>query len=119
MTRLYIQYKDNSAVSILTQTLHSVIQGEEPVVVDLVTACASEPTRRLLGLPEDHGPLNIHLPDGIARSAIKEVEDCFASADPIDTTLDPGCLLSALDSLGSKAKQPLIIKYKNAGQGIA
>ena len=38
MPRVYIQYQTNSAVPILTQNLSSVLQGEEPVVGDLIAA---------------------------------------------------------------------------------
>jgi hypothetical protein len=53
------------------------------------------------------------LPDGEDRSALSE--DFFASDDGY---LDPGCLLSALGSLGSKSKKPLIMKsMDNSDQG--
>jgi len=52
MPRLYIQYQNISPVPIFTQNL-PIPQGEEPAVADLVAACTQDPTRRLLGLPED------------------------------------------------------------------
>ena len=55
--------------------------------------------------------------DGVARSVSGLEEDCFANDDATDTTLDPGCPLSSLGSLGSKSKQPLIVKANNT-QGI-
>ena len=38
MPRFYIQYQNNSQVPILSQTLPSVLQGEEPIVADLIAA---------------------------------------------------------------------------------
>ncbi|KAJ1503809.1 hypothetical protein HMI54_005373 [Coelomomyces lativittatus] len=58
--------------------------------------------------PNELGQYSLHLPDDVARTALRE--DCFATVDENDTTLDTGCPLSALGSLGSKSKQPLIIK---------
>ncbi|KAK5671162.1 hypothetical protein QVD99_002923 [Batrachochytrium dendrobatidis] len=37
MTKFYIQYKNNSPVSVFTQNLH-VPEGEEPDISDLVAA---------------------------------------------------------------------------------
>jgi hypothetical protein len=56
----------------------------------------------------DSGLFTLHLLIGVERSALSE--DCFASSNENDTTLDTGCPLSALGFLGSKSKQPLIIK---------
>jgi hypothetical protein len=59
------------------------------------------------------------LPDGVSRSASGVEEDCFTNVDETDTTLDFGCTLSDLNSLGSKSKQPLIIMSRNDfAQGI-
>ena len=54
--------------------------------------------------------LTLHLPDGIARPASGLAGDSFSSTDTTDTTLDPGCTLSAIGTCGSNSKQPLIIK---------
>jgi hypothetical protein len=67
----------------------------------------------------DSGLITLHLPDGVSRSASGVEEEYFASVDDTDTTLDPGCPLSAVDSLASKSKKPLIIKSDNdSAQGI-
>ena len=42
------------------------------------------------------------------RTALEQ--DCFATVDETDSTLDPSCLLSDLVDLGSRSKRPLIIK---------
>ena len=57
--------------------------------------------------------LTLHLPDSIARSASGLDEEYFANFDENDTSLAPDCPLSALNSLGSTSKRPLIIKSKN------
>jgi hypothetical protein len=62
-------------------------------VGDLVVAAITEPARRLLGLPQDHGPLTLHY-------AMDE------EALEVDT------LLSALNT-GTTAKTALIIKSRN------
>ena len=112
MPRLFIQYQTNSVVPILTQTLPSVLQGEGPVVGDLVAAY--RPNSLLANTPLEL--LTLHLPDGVARSASGLEEDCFAQTG--DTTLDSGCLLSLLGSLGSNSKQPLIIRSVHDAVGI-
>ena len=63
--------------------------------------------------PNELAQYTLHLPEGIDRSTLSE--DCFAYIDSNDTTLDSGCPLSALCSLGSNSKEPLIIKSKNDG----
>ncbi|EGF77924.1 hypothetical protein BATDEDRAFT_35892 [Batrachochytrium dendrobatidis JAM81] len=59
MTRIYIQYLENTPVSLFTQKL-PVPEGEEPNISDLVAAIVVEPTRRLAGIPEDYGPITLH-----------------------------------------------------------
>jgi hypothetical protein len=126
MTRLYIQYQNNSPVPIYTSFGRGP-QGSLPleIVGDLIAG-----TRRLTvafqQLPNSPlasafaGDITLHLPDGISRSASGVEEEYFANIDKTDTTLDPGCPLSTLGSLGTKSKEPLIIKSINdAGQGIA
>ncbi|KAJ3004444.1 UNVERIFIED_CONTAM: hypothetical protein HDU68_005104 [Siphonaria sp. JEL0065] len=110
MVRLFISNGSNT-VALLTQTLPSVIAGEEPVVGDVIAACAMEPTQGLLGLPRNT-PLSLHPPLGVTRSDSELDDDCFLTVDESDTTLDPGCLLSSLGSLGVNSKKPLIIKAK-------
>ncbi len=53
--------------------------------------------------PNELAQYTLHIPEGIDRSALGE--DSFAYIDSNDTTLNPGCLLSSLDSLGSNSKQ--------------
>ncbi|KAJ2989165.1 hypothetical protein HDV02_005134, partial [Globomyces sp. JEL0801] len=101
----FIQYLTNKPVKVQTH-----IDRRRPLtdVADLIAACTPDPTRRLLGLPGDYGPITLHLPEGVSRSALDDY--CFATVDQNDTTLDPGCLLPALRSHGLNAKLPLIIK---------
>jgi hypothetical protein len=76
-----------------------------------------EQTRRLLGLPENFGPLTLHLPNNLTRSTaglngIKNnltTDSCFSTVDEDDTVLDPGCPLSAL-SFEFNSRNPLIIR---------
>ena len=75
----------------------------------VIAACATEPSRGLLGLPANT-PLTLHLPERVARSSSGLSEDCFVTVDESDTTLDPGCPLLSLGSCGTKSKQPLLIK---------
>ena len=105
----YIKYLGNQPVGIKTHILITTtgiwVQSLN-TVGDLIVAfqaLANSPLANAFV-----GDINLHLPDGFDRSALSE--DCFASDDG---SLDPGCLLSALGSLGSKSKQPLIIKSKN------
>jgi hypothetical protein len=58
----------------------------------------------------DAGLITLHLPEGVDKDSLEE--DCFANVDESDTTLDPGCPLSNLGSIGAKSKEPLIIKSK-------
>jgi hypothetical protein len=114
MPRLYIQYKENAPIPTLTQTLPSVIQGEEPVVGELVAACVSDPSvKGQLGIgQQNYGPFTLHLPINVHRSALDDKR--YASRD--STTIDPGCPITELGDHGSESKNPLIIM--NAGQGI-
>jgi len=107
MPRIYIKYENNSPVPI------DISYGRGPggnlpleVVGDLIAAykTAVAPLLDEFSLAQ----LTLHLPDGAARAVLDE--DCFANIDETDTSLDPGCLISALGSLGSKSKKPLIIK---------
>jgi HNH endonuclease len=122
----YVKYLDNQPVLVETHYM-----GEEErkrpleIVASLIVACTVETTRRLLGLPENYGPLTLHLPQSVARCSGSLAEDCFATAannnnttvEPTlendNTTLDTGCLLSDLGGIGSKSKQPLIIKSRD------
>jgi hypothetical protein len=107
--RFYIKYQNNSSVPVYTEPL---TQGEDPIVGDLVAAY-----KTIVAPLLDHSSvaqLTLHFPDGVARSDSGLEEDCFAPTDSTGTTLDSGCPLSSLGSLGSNSKQPLIIKSKNA-----
>ncbi|KAI8891972.1 hypothetical protein BC833DRAFT_626280, partial [Globomyces pollinis-pini] len=105
----FIQYLTNKPVQVETHYIGEH-DRRRPLtnVAHLIAAYTAHPTRRLLGLPGDFGPLTLHLPEGVSRSALEDY--CFATVDENDTTLDAGCPLSALGSLGSKSKQPLLIK---------
>jgi hypothetical protein len=68
----------------------------------LVAASTQDPTRRLLGLPENYGPLTLH-------SISNGLETNYNSWDP----------LTVLGENGRLGTNPLIIKSKNdASQGI-
>jgi hypothetical protein len=120
-TEFYIKYNDNQPVKIQTHIDNQRARREFPLLTvgHLVAACVSEPSvKGQLGISQqDYGPFTLHLPDGIERCALED--ECYVTAEKNDTTLDTGCPLSALGFLGSKSKQPLIIKSKNAVQGIA
>ncbi|OAJ40153.1 hypothetical protein BDEG_23916 [Batrachochytrium dendrobatidis JEL423] len=90
MTKFYIQYKNNSPVSVFTQNLH-VPEGEEPDISDLVAAIAVEPTRRLAGIPADYGPLTLHY-------VVDGVEMTYNSWEPI----------TVLKTNGTVGSSPLI-----------
>ena len=63
------------------------------------------------------GEVSLHLPDGVDRSALSS--ECFASVDENDTTLETGCMLTAIWPHGSKSKHPLIIKSRiDSHQGV-
>lgn len=107
-TRLYIQYKNNAAVHIYTQTL-PIPQGEQPTIGDLVAAYKTAVTPLLANT--DSGLIIIHLPEGVPRSAL--TEDCFALRDSYGTTLRNGLNLTRLNGLGFDELQPLIIRSTN------
>ena len=96
MTRLYIQYQNNGPVPILTQNLSSALQGEKPVVADLVAAYKTAVAPLLVDSSLAH--LTLHLPVGLQRSSLSE--DCFASTDSKGTTLRTGLALARLNGLG-------------------
>ena len=91
MPRFYIQYQNNSPVPILSQTLPSVLQGEEPIVADLIGAYKTAVAPLL-----DHS--------SVAQLTLHAAVDSEA--------LDPDVLISSL-STGGTAKTALIIKSKN------
>ena len=102
----YIKYLDHQPVPIDISYGRGA-QGTLPLVTvaHLIGAVKQALPSKLGAIDLDE--LILNLPDGFERSALSE--DCFASDDGY---LDPGCLLSALGSLGSKSKHPLIIKSK-------
>ncbi|EGF78959.1 hypothetical protein BATDEDRAFT_90344 [Batrachochytrium dendrobatidis JAM81] len=65
--RFYIKYLDYQPVEIETH-FNGELERRRPLtdVGGLVAAIVVEPTRRLAGIPEDYGPLTLHLPDGPA-----------------------------------------------------
>jgi hypothetical protein len=66
MPRLYIQYKDNSPVSIFTEQL-AIPQGVDPVVGDLVTAFQARPGSLLANT--DSGLITLHsITNGVESS---------------------------------------------------
>ena len=93
-TELYIKYHTNEPVPIDTAYGRGP-QGTLPLltVAHLVAACTQDQTRRLLGLPEDYGPLTLHLPDGVA--------------------IPGNTFLIDIQQLVGSYEQPLIIKSKN------
>jgi hypothetical protein len=100
---LYIRYKNNQAFPIDTAYGRGP-QGTLPLhtVAHLISACTADQTRRLLGLPEDYGPLTLY-------SINNGVETSYNSWDP----------LTVIGENGRLGTNPLIIKSKNdAGQGI-
>jgi hypothetical protein len=90
----YIKYLDNQPVKIQTHIDDLRIRREFPLkdVDDLVAAAIAEPARRLLGLPQDHGPLTLH--SGMDEEA-----------------LEVDALLTGINT-GTTAKTALIMKSK-------
>ena len=86
----YVKYLDNRAVPIDT----SYGRGPEGMlalvtVAHLIGAVKQALPSKLGSIDADE--LTLHLPNGVDRTAL--AEDCFATVDESDTTLDPGCLL--------------------------
>ncbi|KAI8891538.1 hypothetical protein BC833DRAFT_662985, partial [Globomyces pollinis-pini] len=104
----FIQYLTNKPVKVQTHIDSQRVKREFPLtdVADLIVSYKAAVAPRFDSTPTDE--LTLHLPEGVSRSAL--TRDCFATVDENDTTLDAGCLVSDLHSLGSKSKQPLIIK---------
>ena len=101
----WVRYQNNQPVKI---KLHSPVQVLEDVS-DLIGAVKQALPSKLGSIDADE--LTLHLPNGVDRTAL--AEDCFATVDETDSTLDPGCLLSDLFVFGSKSKRPLVIKSRN------
>ncbi|KAI9341509.1 hypothetical protein BDR26DRAFT_918448 [Obelidium mucronatum] len=57
--------------------------------------------------------LSLYLPAGIARTTSGLPDSCFRNADESDSTLDPGCELSALLSVNLTSRRPLVIKSEH------
>jgi hypothetical protein len=57
--------------------------------------------------------ISLSLPVDIDRTSLSG--DCFSTLSEDDTSLDPGCPLSAFGLLGSNSKQPLIVQVKKQG----
>ena len=112
----YVKYLDNRAVPIDT----SYGRGPEGMlalvtVAHLIGAVKQALPSKLGSIDADE--LTLHLPEGAAKDSLEQ--DCFAIVDESDTTLDPGCPLSNLGSIGAKSKEPLIIKSKNDMEGVS
>jgi hypothetical protein len=88
-------------VSNKTSTFHiCIIAAYKSKVVPLLDNCSL-------------AHLFLKLPVGNDRSGVSK--DCFWSEDEDDTTLHPRCPLSALLTLGSLFKQPLVLELNNPG----
>ncbi|KAJ3016933.1 UNVERIFIED_CONTAM: hypothetical protein HDU68_011941, partial [Siphonaria sp. JEL0065] len=74
MVRLFISNGSNT-VALLTQTLPSVIAGEEPIVGDVIAAYKSAVSPELDGVSIIK--LSLHLPLGVTRSDSALDDDCF------------------------------------------
>ena len=108
----WVRYQNNQPVIIETH-FNEDNERRRPLqnVSTLIGAFQARPGSLLANT--DSGLITLHLPDGVARSASGLGEDCFATVDETDSTLDPGCLLSDLFVFGSKSKRPLVIKSRN------
>ncbi|KAJ3377758.1 hypothetical protein HDU84_008248 [Entophlyctis sp. JEL0112] len=99
MEVFFVKYSGNQPVAIRThQFVSATGQWIQTLfnVADVIGASTSDATRRLLGLPEDYGPLTLHaVVDGVEASA-----------------LEPDLLLWDLTA-GRTAKSALIIKSQN------
>ena len=110
--KFYVKYLDNQAVGLKTHVLITATgQWVQNIftVGDLIGAFQARPGSLLANT--DAGLITLHLPEGVDKDFLED--DCFATVDETDTTLDPSCLLSDLVDLGSKSKRPLIIKSRN------
>jgi len=99
----YVKYLQNLPVKIETQFIGQK-KRRRPLkdIGDLVAAYFPNIP------PNELAQYTLHLPEGIDRSTLSE--DCFAYIDSNDTSLDPGCPLSVLCSLGSNSKEPLVLR---------
>jgi len=70
MKKIWIQYGDNKPVKIRTT-------ADDEDVSDLIRACIIDSNRRLLGLPENYGPLSLHIGD--LESAALKVDMALSS----------------------------------------
>ncbi|KAJ3017691.1 UNVERIFIED_CONTAM: hypothetical protein HDU68_011515 [Siphonaria sp. JEL0065] len=113
MTELYIKHNKN-AVPIDADFDSQRKRRDSPLktVGHVIAAYKAAVTPDLDGVSINN--LTLHLPEGVARSSSGLSEDCFATMDENDTTLDSGCPLSSLAAFGSKSKQPLIIKAETS-----
>ena len=104
----YVKYLQNQPVPIETAFTSLGEMRKRPLstVAHLVAAVKQALPSKLGAIDLDE--LTLHLPEGIDRSTLSE--DCFAYIDSNDTSLDPGCPLSVLCSLGSNSKEPLVLR---------
>ena len=98
MTRLFIQYQNNSPVPIFTQNLLvSLTQGELPVVADLIAGYKNAVAPRFDSTPTDE--LTLH-------SINNGVETCYNTCD----------FLTVLGENGTTGFNPLIIRQQEQRQ---
>jgi hypothetical protein len=109
---MYFKYLENQAVPIDTHYNSSGQKRDRELtsVSHLITgmyskttvACVQEPTRALLGLSVEYGPLTLH-----------------SISNGVETNYNSWDTLTVLGENGRLGTNPLIIKSKNnAGQGI-
>ena len=105
----YVKYLTNEPVGIETAYGRGP-SGNLPLhtVAHLIAACATQPTRQLLGLPVDFGPLTIHLPD-VGPKSLHQV-----SHDIEQNPLMPDVSLDDIQQ-GKTAKTALVIRSIGVG----
>ena len=102
-TVFYIKYKDSQPVLIRTHQL--VIATGQFVqtltfVADVIGACSSDSTRRLLGLIEEHGLLTLHsVVDGVEGAAIPGNTMLASIQQPVGSYEQPLIIRSLSDSI--------------------
>jgi hypothetical protein len=111
----YVKYLDNIA-PIETTFFNSNLKREVPLadVGDLIKACRDEQTTAQLGLPKIPGPLTLHLPGGVDRQSVNETDAAKLEDDHFEEgdSFTGDCPLTALGTLGSRSKKPLVLRCK-------
>jgi hypothetical protein len=106
----YIKYLSNNPVLVETHADSSRKRRDFPLVTVAHLVSAYKDLVKPLLENFSIASLSLHLPESLTRSSLEE--NCFSTVDENDTSLSSDCPLKALDSIGSTAKQPLIIKSK-------